>query len=225
MIKRIVYVSFMLLSCMMTLLGTSSCNDGETYADQKKKEKNSISKFLADNHFVGPIKVISESQFYAQDSMTNVANNEFVLFEDDGVYMQIVSKGAGQNFVEMSKAFADSTVSKVVLCRFMEYNIQVGDTTNTNYSNSTYVDKMLVTYSRRSRKYTASYTQGYMMNNANGSTVVPSGWIKPIDYLRMSRSTEDIAKVRIIVPHTSGTSVASTNVYPYYYEVSYQLGR
>ena len=41
------------------------------------------------------IKVISFEQFQEQDSTTNVKDNEFVLFSDNGVYMQIVEKGNG----------------------------------------------------------------------------------------------------------------------------------
>ncbi|MCR5312112.1 MAG: DUF4827 domain-containing protein, partial [Bacteroidaceae bacterium] len=173
----------------------------------------------------GPITVISESQFYAQDSLTDTAKNEFVLFEDDGIYLQIVNKGSGRSFVEMAKEFEDSTVNKLVLCRFLEYNVQSGDTTLWN-NISTYsylVDKMQVTYSHQGRSYTASFTEGLMYNNY--SYVVPKGWLKPLDYIRLSRDVSDVAKVRVIVPHTSGTSVASSYVYPYYYELSYQLGR
>jgi hypothetical protein len=34
-----------------------------------------------------------------------------------------------------------------------------------------------------------------------------------------------VAKVRLIVPHSSGTSNASQYVLPYDYEITYQLGR
>ena len=30
-----------------------------------------------------------------QDSTTNLANNEYVLFKDSGVYMQVVERGTG----------------------------------------------------------------------------------------------------------------------------------
>ena len=66
-------VLFLLLIGVMML---AACNDGETYADQKKRETAAINAFIQKNK----IKVISESQFYAQDSTTDVSQNEYVLF-------------------------------------------------------------------------------------------------------------------------------------------------
>ena len=46
-----------------------------------------------------------------------------------------------------------------------------------------------------------------------------------VSYLNMGRprSADDhIAKVRLIVPHTQGHTIASRYVYPYYYEISFQ---
>ena len=37
--------------------------------------------------------VISERQFFDQDTMTDVSKNEFVLLESSGIYLQIVEKG------------------------------------------------------------------------------------------------------------------------------------
>ncbi|MBQ0022804.1 MAG: DUF4827 domain-containing protein [Prevotellaceae bacterium] len=212
----------------ISLIMAVSCNDGETYADQKNKEKKAISRFLSENGFGGPIKVISESQFYAQDSTTNVAKNEFVLFNEDGIYMQIVSKGEGQTMIEMAKETRDSTVSKVLLCRFIEYDIENADTTNSNIYAQSIVDKMLCKYIHYSRKYNATFTEGMMyrqLASNSGSAPVPEGWLKPLDFIRLSRDPGKVAKVRIIVPHSSGTMTASQYVLPYYYEVSYQLGK
>ena len=224
--NKLTYISLLFFSLCSVMFSTTSCNNEETYADKKKKEKNAIKNLISKNDIVGSINVISESQFYAQDSITDTAKNEYVLFDDDGIYMQIVSRGGGKNFVEMSKEFADSTVNKSVLCRFMEYNIETGDTTLLNnvpnYSYS--VDKMLVNYTHRGRSYTASFTEGMMLKYYS-SNVVPTGWLKPLDFVRLSRDVDDIAKVCIIVPHTSGTATASSYVYPYFYELSYQLGR
>ena len=82
-------VLFLLLIGVMML---AACNDGETYADQKKRETAAINAFIQKNK----IKVISESQFYAQDSTTDVSQNEYVLFPTTGVYMQIIDKGCGK---------------------------------------------------------------------------------------------------------------------------------
>lgn len=228
--KKITYTTLMLVSAFSVMFSMFSCNDYETYADKKKKEKNAIERFLTDNDVCGPIKVISETQFRTQDSTTNVDNNEYVLFEEDGIYMQIISRGAGKSFPEMSKEFADSTVNKVVLCRFLEYNIMTGDTTNTNYGIYTgyvdYVNKMVVKYSHLSRSYSGTFTSGASIerDSYSSSASVPKGWLKPLNYIRLSRSLEDVAHVRVIVPHNSGTNYASGQVEPYYYDITYQLG-
>ena len=202
---------------------TTSCNDGETYAEQKDKEKKAIRKFIESNDFVGTITPITEEQFYAQDSITDTTKNEFVLFNDDGIYMQIVRKGEGQTMVEMAKEMSDSTVSKVLLCRFLEYDIESADTTYTNLYTPSIVDKMLCKYSHYSQSYTASFTEGRMLNSYNAT--VPQGWLKPLNFIRLTRDAGKIAKVRLIVPHSSGTTNASGYVLPFYYEITYQLGR
>ena len=186
---------------------TTSCNDGETYAEQKDKEKKAIRKFIESNDFVGTITPITEEQFYAQDSITDTIKNEFVLFNDDGIYMQIVRKGEGQTMVEMAKEMSDSTVSKVLLCRFLEYDIESADTTYTNLYTPSIVDKMLCKYSHYSQSYTASFTEGRMLNSYNAT--VPQGWLKPLNFIRLTRDAGKIAKVRLIVPHSSGTTNAS----------------
>ena len=204
--------------CGMTML--YSCDNGETYADMKEREKNAINRFIKDVD----IKVISQDQFFAQDSTTNVEEHEFVLFNEDGIYMQIVERGAGKSMVEMAKEQStDSTISKTILCRFVEYDIEGGDTITTNRYSSSIVDKMLVKYIHRSRRYQASFIEGKMVEKYK-SSVVPQGWIKPLDYIRLTRNSGRIAKIRIIVPHSSGTSNASGYVLPMYYEISYQLG-
>lgn len=221
--KKLILFALFLVTTGATMTILQSCDNGETYADMKDKEKKAIRGFLENNDFVGKINVISESEFYAQDSITDTAQNQFVLFEDDGVYMQIVRKGEGQTMVEMSKEFPDSTVSKQILCRYLEYDIEGGDTTSSNIYTPAIVDKMLCKYVHRGRTYTASFTEGYMLSTYNST--VPSGWLKPLDYIRLTRNAGRTAKVRIIVPHSSGTTNASRYVLPCYYEITYQLGR
>ena len=80
------------LFALLALVGIMifvSCNNSETYADKKKKERSAINQFIADS----AVNVISEATFFAQDSTTNVSRNEYVLFNSSGVYMQIVRKG------------------------------------------------------------------------------------------------------------------------------------
>ncbi|MBR1378676.1 MAG: DUF4827 domain-containing protein [Bacteroidaceae bacterium] len=218
---RKLFYPIIALLCIMT---ATACHDEETYAEMKKKERQAIDRFLKDNDVVGPIEVISEEQFAAQDSLTDTVRNQFVLFDDDGIYMQIVNRGTGKTMAEMAKEQStDSTISKTILCRFMEYDIKDGEITNTNLYSSSTVDKMLCKYSHRSRSYTASFTYGYMLSHYNKS-YVPKGWLKPLEYVRLTRNSGRIAKVKLIVPHTSGTENASNYVLPMYYEISYQLG-
>lgn len=213
---------FILTFCSL-LTTFFSCKDTETYAEMKDKEKKAITAFIKDNDITGPITVISENTFYAQDSTTNLERNEYVLFEEDGIYMQIISKGSGKTFVEMAKEQPDSTVTKNVLCRFLEYDIESADTTNTNFHTPSIVDKMLVKYTHYSHSYMASFTEGAM--KSNNVTAVPKGWFKPFNFIRLSKDAGKVAKVRMIIPHASGTSNASGYVLPFYYEISYQLGK
>ena len=67
---------------LLTLLailsvGLYSCEDYETYAEQKEKERKHIQDFIKEQG----IKVISMETFEANDSTTDVEKNEFVLFE------------------------------------------------------------------------------------------------------------------------------------------------
>lgn len=212
-----------LAACVVStsILTTTSCNEDETYAEQKDKEKKAIGQFLEDNDFVGKITPISEEQFYAQDSTTDLSKNEFVRFNDDGIYMQIVRKGNGPTMVELAKDRKDSTVTRPLICKFLEYDIEGADTTYSNIYMSSINDKMLCTYSHYGRSYTASFTEG-VMQSAYGSTV-PKGWLKPLDYIRLTKVAGEEAKVRLIVPHSSGTNNASGYVLPFYYEITYQI--
>jgi hypothetical protein len=216
--KKIIYFAIALVG----ITAVFSCNDEETYAEMKKKEKHAIENFIKDNDYTGPITVITEKQFAEQDSTTDTTRNEFVLFEDDGIYMQVISRGEGKSMIEMSKEQPDSTVSKNILCRFLEYDIESAEVTATNKYSSSIVDKMLCKYKHRGRSYTASFTSGMMLSTYSSATV-PSGWLKPLDYIRLTKNAGRIAKVRLIVPHSSGTSNAQGYVLPMYYEISYQL--
>ena len=219
-VKKIIYVMLAVITAGISLCLTG-CNDDETYADQKEKEKNAISRFLEDNPFCGKINVISESQFYAQDSITDTARNEYVKFNEDGIYMQIIRKGEGPTMVALAMERKDSTVTRPFLCDFIEYDILNADTTYSNIFMPSIVDKMLCTYSHYGRSFTASFTEG-IMYKAYGSSV-PKGWLKPLSFIRLTKVAGNGAKVRLIVPHTSGTNNASGYVQPFYYEITYQL--
>ena len=75
--------------------------------------------------------------------------------------------------------------------------------------------------------FTATFTSGVMCSSSYGysSNYVPSGWLKPLTYIKLGRpDSEDakIAHVHLIVPSTQGQVYASSNVYPGYYDLTYQ---
>lgn len=210
----------MLLAMVVSLF--AACNDYETYSDLKKKERQAISKFLVDS----AINVISEKQFEEQGQTTDLKKNQYVLLDKSGVYMQIIRKGCGQQ-VESGK-----TVN--VLCRFSETNILTdsmlirNDIVGTIYMNgqyidvSQYVDKMTV--QRNGSTFQASFVSG-MMQLYHGTSSVPSGWLVPLLYINVGcplQEGDEIAKVKLIVPHSQGTQTASQSVYPAFYVITYQ---
>ena len=227
--KKLIYIC---LALLWTGWGLQGCDDGETYAEQREKERDAISAFLnrdvvirsSDGEElirVGKINTISEGDFYAQDSTTNLERNEYVVFESTGVYMQIVRKDAGEKL--------RSGQQKRIICRYTEFNIlrdSVQTTNNTSYW-ATNPDIMDVTnnYGTFTASFNTSVNGGGAMYAYYGSTAVPAGWLIPLTYINIGRqwtADGEIAKVRLIVPHSQGHSDASSNVYPCFYEITYQ---
>lgn len=202
-----------------------SCNSEETYAEQKEREYNYINEFIYGNCKINkrPIKVISESDFNAQGEVTDTAQNEFVLFSSNGIYMQIVEKGTGENFKKL-----ESGESADIICRYKEYNINGDSLQTVNDGSVTYaVTCDIMTVRNTSGTFSASFINNGLMVRTYGTTSVPSGWLIPLSYIKLGReATADdrIAKVRIIVPHDQGHAYASSGVYACYYEISYQKG-
>ncbi len=181
-----------------------SCEDYETYAEMKEKERLCIEDFIREQG----IKVISKEEF-EKDTITNVDENEFVLFEDRGVYMQIERKGEGRMMEDGDRG--------VFMARYLEMNIESGDTISGNlYANT----PDYFTCSRSGDVFTASFTQGYMLS-VYSSSVVPGGWLIPFSYITPGRPNDKAAKVRLILPHGESTSMAAQYVYPTYYEITY----
>lgn len=208
----------LLICTLLAVMALASCSDSETYADQKKKERSAINRYIANQH----VKVITEAQFNAQDCTTDTAKNEFVLFESTGVYMQIVRKGSGEKLKDGETAS--------VLCRYNEYNLLQSDSAlqSTNIYQYTWCyDKMTV--KNTSGTFTGVFDSNFcVMYITYGSTAVPSGWLVPFTYVNLGRYTSsdaELAKVRLIVPHTQGQSDAAQSVYPCLYEITYQRGR
>ena len=227
--KKIIYILSVLLYGGWSL---QSCDDGETYAEQRERERDAIAAFLERDVVirsgdgeelirVGRINPISEGTFYAQDSTTNLDRNEYVVFENTGVYMQVVRKGAGEKM--------RSGQQKRIICRYTEFNIlrDSVQTTNNSVYWQTSPDIMDVTnsYGTFTASFNTSVNGGGAMYQYYGSTAVPAGWLIPLTYINVGRQLsedEEIAKVRLIVPHTQGHSDASANVYPCFYEITYQ---
>lgn len=202
-------IGYLFLSLFVLGLCFQSCDDSETYADLKKKERRQIQSFIEKHN----INVITESEFFAQDSTTDVSKNEYVLFNDNGVYMQIEKKGSGEKIKDKEW--------KEVLVRFWEVYVETGDTTSV--SNKLERDPDVFTCNNISGSFTASFTSGNMYSTYGSA--VPKGWLVPLSYINLGRIQSDLAKVRIIVPHSAGHSDASSSVYPCYYEITYQVGR
>lgn len=206
--KKISLLLFALLTLGMVF---QSCNDGETYAEKKAKERRWIREYISAHD----IKVITESQFLQQDTTTNVDENEYVYFDDSGVYMQILQRGKGTLMQDGEHI--------ELLTRFIEGLVETGDTlTSTNLYNS---DPDIMMCSKSESTFTASFTSGNMKTNYGA--VVPTGWLIPLRYIKLQPQlpNENLPKVRLIVPHSAGHSTASNAVAPYFYEITYQKKR
>ena len=59
--------------------------------------------------------------------------------------------------------------------------------------------------------YSAAFSASYIMYAVYGTTSVPTGWLLPLKYIKPSRtsSSEDVARVRLLLPHAEGTYEAS----------------
>lgn len=201
---------------LLSLVIVSSCDDTETYAEQRDRENSAISQFLRDSS----ITVIDEDQFREQDYTTNLENNEFVLMQNSGVYMQIVREGHGSPI--------ENGETTTVLCRFTERNLLTDSIQLSNevLAFASIPEKMSVTNTNGT--FSASFDQtSSLMYTYYRSTSVPSGWLVPFSYINLSRHTADdaIAKVKLIVPSTQGHQYASSGVYPCYYSITYERGR
>lgn len=204
--RKLLYLFFVLVVGGIVF---SACDDTETYAEMKEKERDAINAFVRSKG----INAISVEQFYAQDSTTDVSKNEYVRFEDTGIYMQIVSKGEGSPIADGERA--------ELLVRYYEVNIKEMDTLSGNKFDASNPDVMTVENKKGS--YSGSFTSGYMCSIYGSS--VPSGWLAPMPYLHVGRRLSNLAHVRLIVPHSEGQSTAASYVYPCFYEITFERGR
>lgn len=196
---------FFLSFCVIGMV-IQGCSKSKTYAELQKDERKAIQNYISREN----INVISERDFYAQDSTTNVAENQYVLFGDNGVYMQIVNKGSGQKLQEGERV--------EILSRYVEVNILSGDTISGNIY-SPIPDKFYCKKTGTSLSGQFDVNQSIM---SLYSASVPQGWLIPLNFVNLGRRTSDLATVKLIVPHKMGQSDARQVVYPCYYEITYQ---
>ena len=221
-----------LLVFVCCLFSLSSCEEEQTYAEQKKAEYRAISSFLQNGItvldkelgdtilHVDPINFINEEQFYTQDTTTDVSRNQYVLFPATGIYLQIVRKGAGD------RLNLEGDTARL-LCRYKEYNI-IGDSLQTRNDNAYYIGMLdEMTVMSHFGTITGTFIQGMMRQNYT-SVIVPESWLVPLRYVNIGRQTspeQEISKIRMIVPHSVGQSDAVSKVYPCFYEITYQRAR
>ena len=193
-----------------------ACDKTVTYSEMKEKEIETIKNFIKEQG----INVISYQEFIANDTVTNVERNEYV--EIDGVYMQIVNNPKDESDARRIK---DGETRNMYVV-YSEKNIQSGDMLSYN---TYYPDPDEMRVSNNSGSYSAAFVSGVMLN-LYGSSYVPTGWLVPFSYLWFTRHSSQHARVNLIVPHTKGTSNATTYVYPCFYEIriypehSYEYG-
>ncbi len=236
--KKILYI----LTLAVVGITMYSCTDDyETYEEKRDYERSAISRFI-DNPTQGEIKgkkinVISEEEFL-KDTITDLSKNEFVHFSN-GVYMQIVRRGCG--------GILKNGESATMICRFKEYNLNtpvdtlVNDAPQKDQQNYEKIDVLnnsgtfIASWCVKEDKteYHGTMPNKYYSTDRNGNflspTVVPQGWCVPLSYIKLGRpvnENEEIAKVRLIVPHDMGHLIASSsdNIYAYYYEITYERG-
>ena len=205
--KRLIYI---ILGTLVISSAFYSCREKEeTYADQKKREAKQINNWLSKND----IDVISMSEFL-KDTITDnpetgpdKTRNEYVLFEDNGVYMQIVRRGDGRIMEKDETWYMNA--------KYVEQYVDDGDTLSMNLFQHE-PDIFYVKYSGGS--YTSSFISGIMSLKYGYS--VPNAWLMVFPYIKPGvLNGEPAAKVRLIVPHNQGTQTASSSVYPAFYEI------
>lgn len=226
--KQIFYLLF--ISCVL-----QGCNKGITYADQKENEKDDIQSWILKHDY----KIISEEQFYKQDSLTN--ENEFVLLKESGVYMNIIQRGKGKRILDDGRYTIISRYLEIALSGIENFFV-TGDTLSGNMKLKNYPvfgpenwsllkymtqpDDYILTIDKNT--YKASFKENSMMAYVYKTASVPSGWLIPLRFLKPANSiptlpSEDIARVKLIVPHSQGSAQAMKYVYPCLYEITYQI--
>ena len=232
----------LIVMAVAAMFSMVACDDTETYADLVKTERDSISAFLRNEQ----ITVISEKEFKERfdNGVTPLTDtvpvskggkNEYVLFESNGIYMQVINDGCG-DYIAKGK-------TQNVLCRFTEYCLanraKICDDaitlTNDVPTYAAMTDEISVT--NTSGTFEGSFVDtsksllAYTYNSSYYGTVsatVPSGWLIPFTWIKVGRlitADDELAHVRLLVPHTYGTTSASASVYACLYDIRFQAAR
>ena len=155
-------------------------------------------------------------------------NNGKTYAEMKGVYMHVDNRGPGKEVLGDGAYEMVARFVEIALQTRSDLGFTAGDTLLANFhvSNPSYTIKgedFKLTISGES--YSASFTRNdsYSMYGMYGTQSVPSGWLIPFRYLTpgYTTSSEKIARVKLIVPHSQGTSSATQSVYPCFYELTY----
>lgn len=225
-------IKFLLLTFVAALAFTS-CQDYETYAEKKDKERDAIKAYMLSVN----AKVISEDEFKAKGCVTDTANHEWVLLAKSSVYMQVINKGTfydqdileneGRK-VELDKRMKPGQTS-TILCRFTETNLFTGYPTLSNNDYTAIAIPETMTVTRSTDTFSGSFVAGKStMYSSYGSASVPTGWLVPLIYMNIGRcgtEFDEIARVKLIVPHSQGQASASQGVIPCLYEITYMEGK
>lgn len=214
----------------------AACSDNETYADMRNRELDSISAFLRNENITTITEEEFTRRFEAGQTLTDTTpgKNEYVLLKSNGIYMQVIDQGCG-DYIQKGET-AD------VLVRFDEYNLSTRakicdeslQLSNNVAAYSYYIDKMIVTNTSGTFSGTFDTSRSLMAATYGSSTysgisgTVPSGWLVPFTWIKIGRPLTDderIAHIRLLVPHSYGTTQASGSVYACLYDMTLQRGR
>ena len=235
--KKKLYIVTVLFAIVFVAM--TSCDDYASYAEQRDYELSALSRFINNPSF-GEIKgkkinVISEEEFL-KDTITDVSKNEFVRF-NNGIYMQIVRRGCGNIMKDGESA--------TVISRFREYNIngdslqlwnddvyygqQLYEKFEVRRASGTFNGMFCTVEDSNTTLHGQMYRYGARTYGTNSiyHKIVPMGLLMPLSYVKLGRPANDgdeIAKVRLILPHDQGQAEADRYVYACYYEITYEKG-
>ena len=205
--KKLIFAVLGLVAFSSVL--TSCKEDEETYAEQKERETKQVRAWL-DSHNVDVISI----QEFLKDTVTDnpitgpdTTRNEYVLFEDNGVYMQIIRRGEGRQISAGETWYLNA--------RYVESYVGSGDTLTMNLFQQ---DPDIFYVKRTGDTYSGSFLSG-IMTRAYGNSV-PNSWLMTMPFIKPALYNGNSAKVRIIAPHNQGTQTAAGSVYPAFYEIT-----